>query len=127
VDEPSADLLLHTAGRTTRAETIEEIRTPEYTPSVNRRSAVHVLRVTPRIAEAASAVVDPQPGRTSSWTTCICTAPVGVHSRSALAARIFFDHYATRMADGTDLDADGWFGTDVPAAAQPPAPAERAP
>jgi DNA-binding CsgD family transcriptional regulator len=54
-------------------------------------------------------------------------AKVGVHSRSALAARIFFEHYATRMADGTNLDADGWFATDAPAAAQPPAPAERAP
>jgi hypothetical protein len=28
-----------------------------------------------------------------------------------LGVPAFFDHYATRMADGTNLDADGWFTT----------------
>lgn len=36
-------------------------------------------------------------------------AKVSVRTRGELVARVFFEHYATRLADGTNLRADGWF------------------
>lgn len=38
-------------------------------------------------------------------------AKVGVRTRGELVARVFFEHYASRLADGTNLRADGWFRT----------------
>jgi DNA-binding CsgD family transcriptional regulator len=34
---------------------------------------------------------------------------VGVSTRGELVARLFFDHYAPRLADGATVGSDGWF------------------
>jgi regulatory LuxR family protein len=34
---------------------------------------------------------------------------VGVGSRGELVARVFFEHYAPRLTDGTPVGSDGWF------------------
>jgi len=38
---------------------------------------------------------------------------VGVGSRSELVARLFFEHYAPRLADGTPVGSDGWFARSL--------------
>ncbi len=34
---------------------------------------------------------------------------VGVSTRGELVARLFFDHYAPRLASGATVGSDGWF------------------
>jgi len=34
---------------------------------------------------------------------------VGVSTRGELVARLFFDHYAPRLAGGATVGSDGWF------------------
>jgi hypothetical protein len=34
---------------------------------------------------------------------------VDVGSRGELVARLFFDHYAPRLANGARIGSDGWF------------------
>ena len=34
---------------------------------------------------------------------------VGVSTRGELVARLFFDHYAPRLASGATVGPDGWF------------------
>jgi Bacterial regulatory proteins, luxR family len=36
-------------------------------------------------------------------------AKVGVGTRGELVARLFFDHYAPRLASGAPVGSDGWF------------------
>lgn len=47
-------------------------------------------------------------------------AKVGVRSRRALAARIFFEHYEPRERSGAELSSDGWY-TDRSTAGHDPA------
>ena len=40
---------------------------------------------------------------------------VAVSTRGELVARLFFDHYAPRLTDGTPVASDGWFAPSPPA------------
>ena len=40
---------------------------------------------------------------------------VGVSTRGELVARLFFDHYAPRLATGQRVGSDGWFAPVPPA------------
>lgn len=45
---------------------------------------------------------------------------VGVGSRGELVARLFFEHYAPRLADGTPVGSDGWFAPSLESDKDPP-------
>jgi hypothetical protein len=45
---------------------------------------------------------------------------VGVGSRGELVARVFFEHYAPRLTDGTPVGSDGWFAPSLESDKDPP-------
>jgi hypothetical protein len=46
---------------------------------------------------------------------------VGVGTRGELVARVFFEHYAPRLTDGTPVGSDGWFAPTPPGPPSGPA------